>query len=139
MVNGVPDILPSGRILIVEAGDVRAKIAHHFEDHGWQVRESATLHDAIDAAQAEQPHVIVTALVLPDTAGFGFARSLRVVIDHDVLVLAFASDPDSALDEARRAGFDAVFAAPLDLDQLELAARGSDEHRRTGKMPRLDH
>jgi DNA-binding response OmpR family regulator len=137
MVNGVPELQPSGRILIVEGGDVRARIVQHFALHGWQVRESATLQDAIAAAQADQPHVIVTALVLPDTSGFGFARALRVVIDHDVLVLAIASDPDAPLDDARRAGFDAVFEMPLDLDQLEVAARAGDEHRRTQKMPRL--
>ena len=138
MVGGVPVLASSGRVLIVEAGDLRARIVDHFQDHGWEVRESATLREAIDAAQADQPHVIVTALALPDTAGFGFARSLRVVIEHDVLVLAIANDPDATLDDARRAGFDAVFSAPLDIVQLEIAARASDEHRRTGKMPRLD-
>jgi CheY-like chemotaxis protein len=134
----VTEINPTGRVLIVEAGDVRARIADHFKGHGWHVRESATLHEAIAAAQAEQPHVVVTALALPDVTGFGFARSLRVVIEHDVLVLAITLDPDAAIEQARGAGFDAVFAAPLDLDQLERAAQARDEHRRTSKMARLD-
>ena len=137
MVNAVPDLQFIGRVLIVEGCDVRARIVEYFKLHGWDVRESATLHDAIAAAQAEQPHVIVTALSLPDVSGFGFARSLRVVVDHDLLVLAISDDPTAALDEARRAGFDAVFEAPLDLEQLERAACAGDEHRRTVKMPRL--
>lgn len=137
MVTVVSDTVSIGRVLIVEGGDVRARIADHFKGHGWEVRESASLGEAIVAAQTEQPNVVVTALSLPDVAGFGFARSLRVVIEHDVLVLAITVDPDAAVDEARRAGFDAVFGAPLDLEQLERAASAGDDHRRTVRMPRL--
>ncbi len=133
----MPDTLFTGRVLIVEGGDLRARIVEHFKSHGWDVRESATLHDAIAAAQLGQPHVVVTALALPDVSGFGFARALRVVVDHDVLVIAFSGDPESPIDEARGAGFDAVFGAPIDLDQIQLAASAGDEHRRTVKMPRL--
>lgn len=133
----MPDEQFTGRVLIVEAGDIRARIVDHFARRGWQVRESATLHGAIGIAQTDQPHVVVIALALPDVTGFGFARALRLVVEHDVLMLAIAGDPAASLDEARSAGFDAVFPAPLDLVQLEVVASAGDEHRRTVKMPKL--
>lgn len=132
--DGTPSV---GRVLVVEAGDLRGRIVDRFKGDGWEVRESGSLREAISAAQTEQPHVVVIALVLPDASGLGLARSLRVVVEHDLLVLAISDDAHAASAEAREAGFDAVFGAPLDLDQLVRAASAIDEHRRTVKMPRL--
>jgi DNA-binding response OmpR family regulator len=123
-----------GRILIVEHDTTDGAIARHFEALGWDVVQSATVREAIDAAMRVPPDVVIVSLDLPDVAGHQLARSFRSIVDHDIVVIALSHASASTAD-VLRAGFDAVFDEPYDLDQLARAA--ANEHKLTAKMPRL--
>lgn len=136
--RGMLSAVPTKRILIVEGSDFRFELAEHFQTLGWRVSDRKNLKAAIDAALSDQPHVIVTDLALEDTHGYQFARSLRSVVDHDVLVIGLSGIGEEANEEARRSGFDAVFAKPIDVARLQYAVEASDEMKLTTKLPRLD-
>lgn len=74
---------------------------------------------AIESALAFQPHVIVSELRLPDARGYFFARTLRSIIDHDIRLVGVTRLSEQVFEQARDAGFDVVFAKPIDLDKLK--------------------
>lgn len=126
------------RIVLVEAdAETRATTAVALRGRGWQVSEAQDVRGAIDAAQALQPHVILTAVHLVDAHENHFVRSFRSVVDHDILVVGMTGAARGA------PGFDALMEKPIDLDQFERlvgdrAARDPSEHgKATVKMPRL--
>lgn len=117
----------SHRILLVDGNaELRRATADALRRRGWDVRDvSDDVRVAIDAAQLHQPHVIITELELAGVTGMHFGRSLRSVVEHDVRLIAGTSAPSSLHEQARQAGFDAVFAKPLDLDAVHRDALDS--------------
>ena len=102
-----------------------------FQARGWGVETAPDLRSAIDKAMRQQPHVIVTELLLPDVQGFQFARALRSAVDDDVQIVALTRAAADVREQARHEGFDLAFAKPLDIDEL-------DRHvRKTTRMPKL--
>ena len=55
------------RVLIVDDDEVSCRVtALLFQARGWNVETACDLDSAIDAAMRQQPHIIVTELLLPD-------------------------------------------------------------------------
>lgn len=118
-------------VLVVDDDEVSRRVtALVFEARGWTVDTAYDLRSAIDAAMRHQPQLIVTELLLPDVHSLQFARSLRTVVDHDVVVVALTRATAETLDQARRDGFDVAFCKPLDIDDLERHVRPTTRMRK---------
>jgi DNA-binding response OmpR family regulator len=65
-----------------------------------------------------QPEIVLTELILPDVRGFGYARSLRSLVEHDVVVMALTRVPRELHGRALMAGFDQVVCKPFEVEQL---------------------
>jgi two-component system, OmpR family, response regulator len=108
------------RMLIVDDHeDTRTDLVAHFSSLGWDVDVATDVKTAIESALAFQPHAIVSELLLPDARGYFFARTLRSIIDHDIRLVGLTRLSHQVFEEARVAGFDVVFAKPIDVRQLE--------------------
>lgn len=108
------------RVLIVDDHeDTRRDLVAHFRSLGWDVDMAFDVKTAIESAIAFQPHAIVSELLLPDARGYFFARTLRSIIDHDIRLVGLTRLSHQVFEEARVAGFDVVFAKPIDVRQLE--------------------
>lgn len=89
------------------------------KDEGHEVRSAVSGKDAIQAATAMTPHLLITDWLLKDgTDGLGLARSLRQ--DRpDLGVIFITGMPQRELqDEVAKLGDAHIFEKPLDLDRL---------------------
>jgi CheY-like chemotaxis protein len=108
------------RMLVVDDHeDTRRDLVAHFSSLGWDVDAATDVKTAIESALAFQPHAILSELLLPDARGYFFARTLRSIIDHDIRLVGLTRLSHQVFEEARVAGFDVVFAKPIDVRQLE--------------------
>ncbi len=108
-----------GKVLLID-DDVerRTSLAEALRRHRWIVETANGGRAGLDAAMRDQPDVVVTDLILSDIASLSFARSLRTFIEHDVVIVGLANELEALHSQARAAGFDEVFAKPVDVDQL---------------------
>lgn len=132
--------LASGRIrrrsaalvmLLVEDPVLRVAVSSLLRDHGYAVREEASLQDAIWRADLEPPDAIVTDVAEGGWAAARMAaRSFRVLrATHEVPLLALAT----AAPAAETQGFDAVLVLPFTgRELLQLVDRRVHRRRRWG-------
>ena len=62
--------------------------------------------------------MIVTELLLPDVRSYRFCDAYRTAISHPITICAVTRLPQLIFESARNAGFDEVFAKPVNLDVL---------------------
>src|ERR1041385_4412873 len=112
------------RVLVIDDNpDQRDALAGELMRRGWIVETASNARAGLDCASKCQPDVVLTELTLPDTRGFHFARALRSLIDHDVVLVGVTRLPLDQHDSARAAGFDEVHAKPIDLETLAKLLR----------------
>ena len=107
------------RVLIVEDNDeFRRELACTLTEQGYAVEAARTLGAGLDVARLQRPHIIITELLVPDARSYRFADAYRAVAGPSVVIFAVTRLPQLIFDNARRAGFDEVFAKPLDVAEL---------------------
>jgi CheY-like chemotaxis protein len=117
--RGAPTNESQRRMLIVDDNaDVRRDLLAQFRCFGWDVDVAQDVRTAVESSLSFQPHVILSELLLPDARGYFFARTLRSIIDHDIRLVGITHVSQQVFEQARVAGFDIVFAKPIDADQL---------------------
>jgi CheY-like chemotaxis protein len=112
-----PHYTAAGRpsILIVDDyADARDVWATVLGIEGFEVQTAGTGEEALNAALAAPPSLIVLDLSLPGLSGIDVARALRARDEtHDVPLVALTGCADQdELDVARAAGFDAILSKP---------------------------
>lgn len=109
----------TGHVLLIDDNeDQRAALALALRQRGWIVDTAGTAHAGLDLAANTPPDVVLTELILPDTRGYQFARTLRNVIKQDVIVIALTRLPKLLHEQALAAGYDRVEQKPVHLDTL---------------------
>jgi signal transduction histidine kinase len=90
--SGERTVADSHSILILDdrAAD-REFLAILLRRAGYSVREAATGHDALEAARAEQPDLVITDILMPGMNGYEFARRLRTNPDTDAIPVIFCT------------------------------------------------
>ena len=111
-----PDVT---RVLIVEDNDEhRRELERAFVARGYAVEAVRTLRAALDIAKLQRPHVVVTELLVPDARSYRFTDAYRQAVEQPLTIFAVTRLPALIFDNARRAGFDEVFAKPVDIETL---------------------
>ncbi len=104
------------RILVVEDHeDGREMLVTSLRLQGHEVLEAATGREAIEAASAHAPEVVLVDIGLPDVEGYEVGREVRRVLGDGVRLVAltgYGQPADRARSEA--AGFDAHLVKPVD-------------------------
>jgi len=110
-----------GSVLVVEDEPrYRRLVTANLELAGYEVREAATGHDAVQGVYEREPDAIVLDLRLPDASGLVLCQRLRRLTLAPILVLT-ALDGEDVLVQALDAGADDFVAKPF--SPAELVAR----------------
>ena len=100
----------SRRLLLVEPNaGWRVAWRAELEQMAWAVVEAGDVREAM----AHQPHIILTNAQLPDANGYHFVRTLRGIVENDVVVAGLVTSPEVG-DNINRAGFDFILRPPFD-------------------------
>lgn len=109
------------RILLVEDDErIRSSIRLAMEDEGYEVAESATGEEALDAFAHRPADVILIDLMLPGMDGFECCRGLRRVSDAPIIIVTARADTHDVV-AGLEAGADDYVTKPF--VAKELAAR----------------
>jgi two-component system OmpR family response regulator len=111
------------RLLLVDAEDAAASFLGGLRDNGFEVKVVGSGRDALRAALAFEPDLIVTDVVLPDVDGFEICQRLRS--ERVRTPLLYLTARDSIEDKLRgfRAGADDYIVKPCKLDELVARVR----------------
>lgn len=116
---------PAGlRILLVEDNaDTAGVMTLLLEASGYEVRSAASVADALKAAAAEPPEVVVSDIGLPDGSGLDLMRQLR---HRHPMLRGIALSGFGMEEDVRRslaAGFSEHLTKPVSIDQLEATVK----------------
>ncbi len=94
MVNPVPSVKPSGRILVVEDDPaVQKALRRLFETEGYSVEVQSDGRAALDSFQASAPAAVVLDLRLPKVSGRDVCKEIKAISPTlPIVVLSAASD-----------------------------------------------
>jgi len=107
------------RLLLVDHhADEARELASQLRSRGWDVTIAATARTAFDMLPRVRPDAVIAELSLPDAQGLHIARSLRSMVDHDIVVIALTRLVDQHGEHALAAGFDHVARKPAHVDAL---------------------
>jgi DNA-binding NarL/FixJ family response regulator len=90
-----------GSILVVDDDpDVRALIASVLEATGHAIREASTGKEALAAARADRPALVLLDVCLPGVAGYSILRDLRELLGGQLPVVFISGERIDPLDSA---------------------------------------
>lgn len=113
------------RILVVEDDKaIRALVTATLESHGMSFLAAATGREAIAAASAANPDVILLDLGLPDMDGVDIIRAVRQWSMTPIIVLSARSEDDDKV-AALDAGADDYLTKPFSVDELLARLRAA--------------
>jgi PAS domain S-box-containing protein len=138
--DGVPELLapgtgPSGRVLVADgSSEVRAYLARLLAEH-WEVQVVADGPQALVAATADPPDLVVADAALPELDGLALLRALRAdqgTAGVPVVLLSASAGAEAAV-EGMAAGADDYLVKPFSAREL-VARVGS--HLQLGRTRR---
>jgi len=108
----------SGRILVVDDEvEIRRALKTGLTDHGFEVEVAATGEEALSAAAARRPDVVLLDLGLPGLDGFAVLPRLREHSRAAVIVLSVMADERDKV-RALDLGADDYLVKPFGLEEL---------------------
>jgi two-component system KDP operon response regulator KdpE len=124
----------NGRVLVVDDEDqIRRAVGRALSSRGYLVEQAGDGEQALAAATAFDPDLVVLDLTMPVLDGFSVCRELRRTSPVPILVLSVREDAADKV-EALDLGADDYLTKPFSVD--ELMARVRALLRRTGPQER---
>jgi CheY-like chemotaxis protein len=123
--TAVPASAPPARLKLLIVDDdsnTRLLLAEALEVRGAQVHASASAREAQEALVAWHPDLMISDVGMPRASGYELIRRVRLLPvreggDTPAIACTGYARPEDRV-RAMRAGFDAVVAKPVDLDEL---------------------
>jgi CheY-like chemotaxis protein len=124
----------SNIIVVDDVHDLADSLAMFLTLKGHQVRTAYNGLEAVIAAKAERPDVVVLDLNMPVMDGFRAAREIRdrYRAPPPVLVAASALSANSVQPRLDECGFDYFLTKPADIDRLLSIVEQAGEGTRSG-------
>lgn len=108
-------------VLIVDDDQsIRSMLGFVFDDEGFDVREAADGHEALELLEADAPDAMVLDLMMPRVDGHGVLRARRerdLAADTRIVILTAKSDPSDAV-WCWELGADEYVNKPVDPEKL---------------------
>jgi GAF domain-containing protein/ActR/RegA family two-component response regulator len=114
---------PPGVLIAAERDDFLRALVIFLRDAGYQVRAVASGAEAVAAAAAEPPHLLVLGRGLADTAGRELLRRLRGEPATAAVPVLFLADDKALAREACALGADEALVLPVPLGAIAAALR----------------
>jgi signal transduction histidine kinase len=110
----------TARVLVVEDNDdARVMLQRILQAQGHLVSAARDARSGLDAAAAGSPNVAIVDIGLPGMDGYEFARAMRERLGNGVRLIAVTGyGTENDRQRALRAGFDAHFTKPVDVERL---------------------
>jgi DNA-binding response OmpR family regulator len=124
------DLMMRRRVLVVEDDvDIAEMLLTFLTAQGYEVHHVMTGAEAITAARAKFPNLLLLDVMLPDMDGFDVARSLRRTALTRHLPMMFLTERNRRSDKVTGLliGADDYISKPFDLNELKLRIRGAIE------------
>jgi len=128
--KGSGDAMPSARILVVDDNaDTSRSMARLLKLMGHEVTTAQSGPEAIEAARAHPPEIVLLDIGLPGMDGYEVAKRLRQAAscEHAVIVAVSGYSQEVDRRHSLEAGFDHHLAKPVDLDALRGCGRAHAE------------
>jgi DNA-binding response OmpR family regulator len=120
------------RILTVEDDErIRMAVKLALEDEGWDVVETATGEEALDAFAAQPADVVLIDIMLPGIDGFEVCRSIRQAGDVPIVMVTARADTHDVV-AGLEAGADDYMTKPFAPKELSARIRALLRRSRTG-------
>lgn len=114
------------RILIVDdqpafAKGLRALLLSEAEAGKQEIEVAASAEDALDAAEFLSPHLILMDIRLPGKSGIEATREIKALFPSTLVVMLTASDDESDLLDALKAGASGYLLKTMELEEIATA------------------
>ena len=113
----------SARVLVVEdERDIAALVAYHLTREGYRVSTAASGDEALQAASAERPDIVILDLMLPGLSGYDVLQELRRAPGMEQLPVIFLTALRDEADRIRglELGADDYITKPFSPHELVL-------------------
>lgn len=125
----------STRVLLVEDDErIRASLRLALEDEGYDIDESESGEDALEAFERRPADVVLIDVMLPGIDGFETCRSLRRSSDVPIIMVTARSDTHDVV-AGLEAGADDYVTKPLVPKELSARMRALLRRVRTPDLP----
>ncbi|MBR3999881.1 MAG: response regulator transcription factor [Clostridia bacterium] len=109
------------KILVVEDDtDLNRTVCTFLNQSGYEATGCLNATDAYDAMYETVFDLILSDIMMPDTDGFAFVKSVRAVNENIPILFMTARDDFAAKQKGYRVGVDDYMVKPIDLDELFL-------------------
>ena len=121
----------STRILTVEDDErIRTAVRMALEEEGWDVEETASGEEALDAFSRRPADVVLIDIMLPGIDGFEVCRNIRRLGDVPIVMVTARSDSHDVV-AGLEAGADDYLRKPFDPKELSARIRALLRRART--------
>lgn len=120
----------SSILLVDDEASIRFGVGDFLSSRGFEVREAATVAEAIEAVQAEPPDAMIIDYRLPDGSALDVIAKVRATDPQVFIVLLTAYGSIELAVEAVKAGAEQLLTKPVDLETLGLMLQRGLEIRR---------
>ena len=111
--------MPATILVVDDTVDTRDLIHLYLTGEGYTVMLAADGGEALYRAKAERPGLVITDINMPNMDGHTLIRELRAEEGFaDLHIVALTAYGNEAAEEAKRCGADAVFAKPMNFEEL---------------------
>ena len=109
------------RILIVEDDrEMNRTVCAFLNQNGYEAEGCLSANEAYDAMYENVFDLIVSDIMMPETDGFEFAKTVRSLNDQIPIIFMTARDDFASKQRGFRVGIDDYMVKPIDLDELLL-------------------
>jgi DNA-binding response OmpR family regulator len=118
--------MPAAHLLVVEDdAELRSLLTDRLRDEGYRVSTAASGPDALDAAQADTPDVVLLDVMLPGFDGLEVCRRLRALLPtvYVMMLTAKASEVDRIV--GLEVGADDYVTKPFSLQEVVARVRAA--------------
>jgi DNA-binding response OmpR family regulator len=128
-------------LLVDDYPDALDVWAIYLTTEGFRVLTAGTGRQALAAARADAPDLVVLDLDLPDLSGFEVASELRgcAATRHIPLIAATGYSHVAQQDRARQSGFDSVIVKPCDPGALVAEIHRLLSAHNARRPPLIEH
>jgi signal transduction histidine kinase len=136
------EFLRNLKVLYVEdSDDVRAQLGLFLKRRTGFLIVAANGREGLDAFQSEQPHIVITDIMMPVMDGLDMAKEIRTLDQSVPIIVTTAFEQTDYLLRSIEIGVDKYVVKPVDTERLNQAMlvcahrlRGEDQLRRQRKL-----
>jgi DNA-binding NtrC family response regulator len=123
-------------LIVDDDDDFRATLSRRFARRGYPVKEAANGRQAVDLAAAQDFHVAIVDLMMPDISGIDVLRHFKQSQpDCEVILLTGQGTIEIAVDAMKQGAYD-FLTKPFPLAELEILIQKASERNQLRKENR---